>query len=127
MLTHHNPNTVIAPASNYSQAVAAPADARWLYISGQVGASADGVLGEGTEAQMEQCWANILSILDDAGMGKENLVKVTAFLINTDDIVSYREVRDRMLGNQHTASSLFVVKALANPDWTVEIEAIAAG
>ncbi len=127
MLTHHNPDTVIAPAPNYSQGVDAPADARWLYISGQIGADKNGALQEGTEAQARQCWRNILAVLDDAGMGKENLVKVTAFMTNAEDLPVYRAVRDQMLDNQHTASSLFIVKALAHPDWTTEIEAIAAG
>ena len=38
----------------------------------------------------------------------------------------YRQVRDRMLAGATPASTLLVISALANPDWLVEIEAIAA-
>ena len=36
MLKLMNPPTVVKPFSRYSQAVEAPANARWLHISGQV-------------------------------------------------------------------------------------------
>ena len=38
-----NPSAVVKPFSRYSQAVEVPANARWLHISGQVGATPDGM------------------------------------------------------------------------------------
>ena len=43
-----------------------------------------------------------------------------------EDVALYRDIRDRMLGGAEAASTLVVVAGLANPDWLVEIEAIAA-
>ena len=63
MLNYLNPATVVAPFSRYSQAVAVPAGYRWLYISGQVGATPAGTILAGFEAQAAQCWANIAAIL----------------------------------------------------------------
>ena len=42
MITLHNPDTVVAPASFYSQAAEVGPGKRWLHISGQVGAAPDG-------------------------------------------------------------------------------------
>ncbi len=126
MLTTHNPGTIAPAFSRYSLGVEAPAAARWLYVSGQVGVTPDGSFADGPEAQMETAWRNVLAILESAGMGAGDLVKVTAYLTRAEDIGFYREVRDRMLGGAEPASTLLVISALAHPDWLVEIEAVAA-
>ncbi len=126
MLSKHNPNTIAAAFSSYSLAVEAPAQARWLHVSGQVGVAPDGSLAEGPEAQMETAFRNILAILGSAGMGPHDLVKITVFLTRSEDVGLYRGVRDRMLAGATPASTLLIVSALASPDWLVEIEAIAA-
>ena len=126
MLDKHNPSTITPAFSSYSLGVEAPAQARWLHVSGQVGVAPDGSLAEGPEAQMETAFRNILAILGSAGMGPHDLVKVTVFLTGSEDIGLYRQVRDRMLAGATPASTLLVISSLANPDWLVEIEAVAA-
>ncbi len=126
MLRKHNPSAIAAAFSSYSLAVEAPAQARWLYVSGQVGVAPDGAFANGPEAQMEAAWRNVLAILDSAGMGAGDLVKVTAYLTRAEDTGLYRQVRDRMLAGAEPASTLLVISALADPDWLVEIEAVAA-
>ena len=126
MLNHHSPSTVAAPFSRYSHGVEAPAGARWLYISGQVGVTPDGRIAEGAEAQIEQAWRNVLSVLEAAGMGPRDLVKVTTFLIDRAHLPTARTVRDRMLQGAAPASTLLFVAGLASPEWLVEIEAVAA-
>ena len=126
MLKHHNPSTVAAPFSRYSHGVEAPAGARWLHISGQVGVTREGKVLDGPEAQIEQAWRNVLSVLEEAGMGPRDLVKVTTFLINRADLPTARTVRERMLHGAEPASTLLFVAGLASPEWLVEIEAIAA-
>ncbi len=126
MLSKHNPEAIGAAFSSYSLAVEAPAQARWLHVSGQVGVAPDGSLAEGPEAQMETAFRNILAILGSAGMGPHDLVKITVFLTRSEDVGLYRNVRDRMLAGATPASTLLIISALASPDWLVEIEAIAA-
>ncbi len=126
MLAKHNPNTIVPAFSSYSLGVEASAGARWLHVSGQVGVAPDGVLAEGPESQMETAFQNILAILGSAGMGPHDLVKVTVLLTRSEDIGLYRQVRDRMLAGATPASTLLVVAALADPNWLVEIEAVAA-
>jgi enamine deaminase RidA (YjgF/YER057c/UK114 family) len=126
VLKRHNPKTVAPPFSRYSHGVEAPDNARWLYISGQVGVTPEGKVAEGAEAQIEQAWRNVLSVLKAAGMGPRDLVKVTTFLTDRADLAKGRAVRDRMLEGAEPASTLIFVAGLASPDWRVEIEAIAA-
>lgn len=126
MLKHHNPGTVAPAFSRYSLGVEAPAGARWLHVSGQVGVKPDGALAHGAEAQIEVAWSNVLAILAAAGMGPHDLVKVMAYLTRAEDTGRYRQIRDRMLAGAQPASTLIVVKALASADWLVEIEAVAA-
>ena len=126
MLKRHNPSTVAPPFSRYSHGVEAPDNARWLYISGQVGVTPEGKMADGAEAQIEQAWRNVLSVLEAAGMGPRDLVKVTTFLISRADLPTARAVRDRMLQGATPASTLIFVPGLASPDWVVEIEGVAA-
>jgi len=126
MLKFMNPPTVVKPFSRYSQAVEAPADARWLYISGQVGAKPDGTILRGFEAQATQCWQNIIAILAAAGMGVEDLVKVNIFVTGAEHVAVSRTIRDAALKGAQPASTYLVVAALAHPDLIVEIEAVAA-
>ena len=126
MHTNHNPSTVAAPASRYSHGVEVKPNARWLHISGQVGVLPDGRIGADFAAQAEACWNNIANILKAAGMGVDDLVKITTYIRNPADTAALRAVRDRFIGNARPASTLIVVAGLASPDWLVEIEAVAA-
>jgi enamine deaminase RidA (YjgF/YER057c/UK114 family) len=122
----HNPSTVAPPFSRYSHGVEAPAVARWLHVSGQVGVAPDGTVRHGAEAQIEQAWRNLLAILESAGMGSRDLIKVNTFLIDRAHLQASREVRERMLQGAEPASTLLIVSGLARAEWLVEIEAIAA-
>jgi enamine deaminase RidA (YjgF/YER057c/UK114 family) len=126
MLKQYIPKTVAPPFSRYSHGIEAPAGDRWLHVSGQVGVSPEGKVLDGAEAQIEQAWRNVLSVLEAAGMGPRDLVKVTTYLINRADLPTARAVRDRMLQGAEPASTLVFVAGLASPEWLVEIEAIAA-
>lgn len=122
----HNPGAVAKPAGSYSHGIEVAPNARWLHIAGQVGVAPDGTIRQGVEAQTEQVWANIRNILAAAGMGMEDLVKITVLLTDAANIGPMRVVRDRALGSVRPASTLMIVAGLASPDYLVEIEAVAA-
>ena len=121
-----NPAAVAPPVGKYSHSVEVPPNARWLYISGQVGIAPDGTTPPGIAAQAENCWRNIQAILADGGMTVTDIVKVTVFLTREGDIPAYREARDRAIGEARPASTLLVISRLASPDFLIEIEAVAA-
>jgi len=126
MLRKINPTSIAPTSSKYCHGVGVDSAERWLHISGQVGLHPDGSIGESPEVQMEQCWRNVLAVLDDANMSKDNLVKVTTYITSADFVPLYREVRDRTLNGLECASTLVVITALVNPNLIVEIEAVAA-
>ena len=125
MLKLHNPPTAPKPVSSYAQAVEAPASGRWLYISGQVGLRPDGTTVKGAAAQADQAWSNIRALLNVARMDVENLVHVNTYLVNAADIAAARQARDKVLKGHTPASTMVVVASLANPEWMIEIEAVA--
>ncbi len=127
MLKRHNPATVHAPAGKYSHGVEAPAGARLLCVSGQVGAKPDGSTAPSEAAQCDQAWANVKNVLAAGGMGINDIIKLNAYVTRADLIPVYRAARDRAVGSMEPpASTLVVVAALANPAWVVEIECVAA-
>ena len=126
MLTPHTPPTIAPPAALYVHAMEAPADARWLLISGQVGVHADGRIGRDAREQAEIVWANIVAILASAGMGVRDIVKLTSYVVGREHLAPLREVRERILAGHKPASTLLVVAGLAQPQWLVEVEVYAA-
>ncbi|HKF72400.1 MAG TPA: RidA family protein [Stellaceae bacterium] len=121
----HNPATVHA-APTYSHGIEVPPNARWLYVSGQVGAGRDGKPLEGIAAQTRQVFENIKAILASAGMSVADVVKMTSYLIDEEDIDGFRKARLQQLGDHRPASTLVVARRLAQPGWLVEVEVIAA-
>ena len=126
MVKLHTPTAIAAPASRYSHGAEAGPNARWLHISGQVGTNTDGSIADGFEAQTHRVWQNTLAVLEQAGIGVKDIVKVNTLLMDRADLAMMREIRDSYLGDHPAASTLFVVAALAHPDWLIEMETIAA-
>ena len=122
----HTPDTVAAPYGPYSHAVEVPGGSRLLYISGEIGVQPDGVVPEGIEAQAEALWKNLIAILEDAGMGIGDLVKITTFLVNVEDAAVAGAARAKYFGDARPGSATVIVKALLQPSWLIEIEAVAA-
>ncbi len=122
----HNPANIAAPFSRYSHGASAPADARWLHISGQVGAAPDGAVPDDPERQIELAWDNLFAVLESAGMSVTDLVKVDGFVVRPDLIPLYRAARERRLAGHASASTLVIVAGLVTPNLLVEIQAVAA-
>ena len=110
----------------YSDGVEAAASTRWIFTAGTPGLMPDGTYPAGITAQAEQAWKNVLAILAEGGMGVQDLVKVTHYLVHEEHIKDYVAVRARYLGNARPASMLLVVPGLVKSEILVEIEAIAA-
>ena len=126
MNIRHTPDTVAKPFGPYSHAVEVPEGSRLLYISGEVGVLPDGTVPETIEAQAEACWRNIIAILADAGMGIDDLVKITTYLVRPEDVAAAGAARAKHFGDARPGSATIIVKALVNPSFLIEIEAVAA-
>jgi enamine deaminase RidA (YjgF/YER057c/UK114 family) len=124
-IVSHNPATVHAPAGGYSMGLELKQHRRLLFVSGQVPEASDGAVPEGFEAQCEQAWRNVIEVLAAAGLGVQNLVKVTTFLTDRKQVVPNRTIRRAMLGEHQPALTVVIVETV-DSKWLLEIEAIAA-
>lgn len=126
MIRHHVRPDGLPPPSGYSHAVEFHG---LIAVSGQVPLDSEGrLVGRGnTEAQARQVFANLRTALGAAGAGFEQIIKLTVFLTDLDDLEAFRRVRDEYLGTEFPpASSLVQVSGLVNPAFRIEIEALAA-
>jgi enamine deaminase RidA (YjgF/YER057c/UK114 family) len=121
----HNPPT-LAPGNGYSHGIELPPNSRIIYCAGQLGQKTDGSMASDIRGQAEQAWHNIGALLGAAGMGYENIVKLTHYLTRREDLAAYREVRAQFLGKLAPASTLLVISALARPEALIEVDVVAA-
>ena len=98
-----------------------------VYIAGQTPVDEQGqVVGRGDiTAQTTQVFENIKKALAAAGADFSDLVKITVYVTDPRFREALSEVRRRYLTDELPASTLVVVAGLANPDYLLEIEAIA--
>jgi enamine deaminase RidA (YjgF/YER057c/UK114 family) len=115
----------------YSQIVDVSAS-RLVFIAGQTALDRDGnVVGKNDFAsQAEQVFENLGIALRASGCSAANLVKLTVFLTDMDNLGRYREARNRFFASvtppAAPAVTLVEVSKLYGPDFLIEIEAIAA-
>ncbi len=112
-----------APIGPYSQAI--KAEGKFLFISGQIPFTAEGNLaGEDIKTQTHQAIKNIISILKEAGLTVENVVKTTVLLKDMNDFAVMNEIYNEYFGESKPARAAFQVARLPK-DVLIEIEAIA--
>jgi 2-iminobutanoate/2-iminopropanoate deaminase len=112
------------PISHFTDAVVAGG---FLHVSGIVAVDGDGRLvgGEDVVAQTRQVFENMRAVLEAAGCGFEDVVKVTVFLTDVDDRARINPVRMEVFGDARPASTLVEVPRLAVEGAKVEIECVA--
>lgn len=130
VVTRVNPPELGDPPG-YSQIVEIAAG-RILFISGQTALDAAGnVVGKNDfAAQAERVFQNLSIALQARGCTAANLVKLTVFLTDMNNLGRYREARNRFFATvtplAAPAVTLVEVSKLYGPDFMIEIEAIAA-
>lgn len=103
--------------------------ARMIYLSGQTAADADyKVHSSDFRRQAHSVYDNIELALRAAGATLADVVKTTTYLTNAGDIALLREVRmERYQGlKAPPANTLLVVSRLAEPEFLIEIDVVAA-
>lgn len=125
MIEFKNPPNIIAPTGPYSQVALTHGAGKWLWIAGQIGASADGAVPDSFEEQAELAWRNVISALSDAQMGLRDVVHVTTYLVDRDDLALLAPIRLKYLDGARPASTLLLVAALGHPTWRIELQVVA--
>jgi len=99
-----------------------------VYVSGQVGADGTGAaVAGGMEGQTRRVFENLRIALAAAGGDLSNVVKFTIYIVklSPDKLTAFRAVRDEYMNGHEPTSTLVDTGALVNPDFLVEVEAIA--
>jgi reactive intermediate/imine deaminase len=112
------------PLSHYTDAVRF---GDLLFISGVAPLDEAGkvVGGDDPAEQTRQVFRNMKKVLDAAGAGFEDILRVTVYLTDVADRTRINPVRKEYFGATRPASTLIGVAQLAVPGMKVEIEAIA--
>ena len=125
-LSFSNPSSVHAPLGLYSHTVSVPEGTELLFISGQLGVRPDGTTPPTIAEQADQVFSNIVALLRSHGLGPDDIIKLTTFMVAGQDGDAVRAARLKYLGAHRPASTAVFVAALVEPMWLVEVEAIAA-
>ena len=125
-----NPPELGAPPG-YSQIVEVRAG-RIIFIAGQTALDRNGSLvgKDDFAAQADQVFRNLSAALQAVGCTARDLVKLTVFLRDMGHLAAYREARNRFFATvtppAAPAITLLEVSKLYDPDFLIEIEAVAA-
>lgn len=111
----------------YSQAVKVTGTHATLYISGQVAYDDEGhPAHRGDFAAQARAVFQALRAQVEAGGGTlQNVVKLNTYLTDIRHRADLVPIREEFFGKKSPASTLVAVTALAQPDWLIEVEAVA--
>ena len=118
----------LAPAApRYSQVVRVTTKSL-IFIAGQTAVDSQGKLvGKGNiEAQAEQVYKNLQTALKAEGATFDNVVKLNTYVTDMKSRPILHRIRSKYIRKAPPASTLVGVTALADPDYLLEVEAIAA-
>jgi len=103
--------------------------ARMIYLSGQTPTDANyKVRSSDFRRQAHSVYDNIELALRSAGATLQSIVKTTTYLTKAEDIAVLREVRMERYKDLQSppANTLLVVSRLAEPEFLIEIDVVAA-
>jgi enamine deaminase RidA (YjgF/YER057c/UK114 family) len=127
-LTRSNPEGMHTPFASYSHVVTAEGAGKLVFCAGQVAADADGNVlpPDDFDAQAKMVMDNLTRALAGGGATLADVTKITIYIVNPHDVPKARGVLQTWFGKHPPGSTLCVLRGLANPNFLIEIEAIAA-
>ena len=111
----------------YSQGVKVEGGGTLLYIAGQVDYDAEGKCAHPGDfsAQTKGVLAALKAQVEAGGGGIANIVKINTYVTDMRYRPDYAKLRAEFFGPKAPASTMVAVTALADPDFLIEIEAVA--
>ena len=111
----------------YAQAVKVSGAQTILYIAGQVAYTADGAAAHAGDfkAQARAALQCLKAQVEAGGGTMASIVKVNTYLTDIRHRAEYGPVREEFFGKKMPAHTLVAVAALAQPEFLIEIEAVA--
>jgi enamine deaminase RidA (YjgF/YER057c/UK114 family) len=122
-----NPQSLATPRG-YSHAISVSGNHKTIYVGGQNAVDQKGnLIGKGNlKEQTEQILTNMEKILNEAGAKLENIVKFNIYLVQGQKPQEgFEAFQKKWHSKDAPAITAVFVAALGNPEWLVEIDAIA--
>jgi reactive intermediate/imine deaminase len=122
---------VLKPASVQAKGSYSPgwevSNGRVIYVAGQIPWDAEGrtVCKGDIVGQTRQVFENIRAVLAESGATLDDVVKITIFAADIRYRDKINQVRTEVFRAPYPASTQVAVAALVDPEWMVEIEAVA--
>ncbi len=126
-VTRLNPDTLHQNPA-FTQVVTVTNPAKFVYVGGQNGVDKNGnVVGKDIASQSEQSFKNVIAALEAAGATLQDVFKMTVYLVQGQSLQEAFAAAQRVQTfSQPPTVSVIMVAGLANPDFLIEIEAVAA-
>jgi 2-iminobutanoate/2-iminopropanoate deaminase len=111
----------------YAQAVKVEGGRTMLFIAGQVAYDAKGGAAHAGDfkAQARACLEALQAQVEAGGGTMRDIVKVNTYLTDIRHRAEYGAIREEFFGKKLPASTMVAVAALAQPEFLIEIEAVA--
>ena len=111
----------------YSQGIKVSGAQSVIFLAGQVAYGPDGKpsFSGDFKAQAREVFRCIRSLVEKQGGTLANVVKLNTYLTDIRNRADLVPIREEFFGKKGPASTLVQVVALAQPDWLIEVEAIA--
>jgi len=125
---HINPDG-LSKNPAFTQVVAVSGPAKTIYVGGQDAVDASGtIVGKGDiKLQVEQVFKNLQTALRASGAELEHIIKWNIYMVQGQPLRPAFEVSQQIWGGRPNppAITVVVVAGLANPEFLVEMDAIA--
>lgn len=124
------PKAFGAPLGMYSHGMVAPGG-EIVVVAGQVGMGQGGqVAGGDVVAQTKQALDNVRAVIEAAGCGMRDVIRLQTFLTHAEDIPGFMKARAEVFpryfpDGAYPPNTLLIVSRLVKPELLVEIEAMA--
>ena len=111
----------------YAQAVKVTGAETILYLSGQVAYDDKGGVAHPGDfkAQARAALQAVKAQVEAGGGTMANIVKVNTYLTDIRHRADYAAIREEFFGKKMPASTMVAVAALAQPEFLIEVEAVA--
>jgi 2-iminobutanoate/2-iminopropanoate deaminase len=123
-----NPDTMHKNPA-FTQVAVVEKPSKLVFVGGQNGVNAKGeVVGKDIASQSEQAFKNVIAALEAAGATLQDVFKLTIYMVQGQSLQeAYAPVQK--IGGLEVAPptvSMMMVAGLANPEYLIEIDAVAA-
>jgi 2-iminobutanoate/2-iminopropanoate deaminase len=125
-VTRLNPDTMHKNPA-FSQAIVVEGSVKTVYVGGQNGVNAKGeVVGNDIASQSAQAFKNVITVLEAAGASLDDVIKMTIYLVEGQSLQdAYAAVQKVQPMRVPPTVSMMMVAGLANPQYLIEVDAIA--